>query len=367
MSERLKHLHIRVCLILLLVFNSIVGCHHEEVHHAEIPSFSAVRPKFADAIVTQAYVGQVRAIQHIEIRALERGYLESIHIDEGEAVKQGDLLFQILPRLYKAELQRAQAETALAEIEFRNTKQLADTKVVSKSELSMAAARLEKVKSALAIAEAELEFTKFRAPFDGIVGRFFARQGSLLEEGELLTTISDNHQMWVYFNLSESEYLAYKSNMTSRKPMEVRLRMANGQLFNRDGVVTAIEADFNNETGNIAFRATFDNPDGLLRHGQTGNILVPTLLKDAVQIPQSATFEILDRRYVFVVMPDNKLRMKEIKVIAELPDIFVIDKGLNKNSKILLEGLRKVKDGQEVAPRLLSNDEVYAKLKVHSE
>lgn len=366
MFEPLNSLRISVTSFLLILL-TLMGCHPEEIHNVEIPSFSVAKPKFADAIITQEYVGQIRAIQHIEIRALERGYLESIHIDEGQAVKQGELLFQILPRLYKAELQKAEAETSLAEIEFKNTKQLADSKVVSNSELSMAAARLEKVKSALAIAQAELEFTKFRAPFDGIVGRFFARQGSLLEEGELLTTISDNHQMWVYFNLSESEYLAYKNNVNSRHSVEVKLRMANGQLFNREGKVTAIEADFNNETGNIAFRATFDNPEGLLRHGQTGNILVPTLLKDALQIPQSATFEILDRRYVFVVMPDNKVRMKEIKVIAELPDLFVIDKGLTKNSKILLEGLRKVKDGQEIEPRVLKSSEVYTNLKVHAE
>ena len=125
-------------------------------------------------------------------------------------------------------------------------------------------------------------FTQINAPFDGIVGRFHVRLGSLIEEGELLTTLSDNSKMWVYFNVPESEYLDHAVNSKSDYPTQVKLRMANNQEFDHTGIVETIEADFNNETGNIAFRATFKNPKAILRHGETGSILIPIALKNAV-------------------------------------------------------------------------------------
>jgi membrane fusion protein (multidrug efflux system) len=169
-----------------------------------------------------------------------------------------------------------------------------------------------------------------------------------VEEGELLTTLSDNSKMWVYFNVPETEYLDYVTRVKPEKQQEVVLQMANNQLFEHKGVVETIEADFNNETGNIAFRAVFTNPKGILRHGETGNILMPTPLINALLIPQKATFEILDKRYVFVVDKDNTIQTREITIGIELPHLYVITEGLQENEKILVEGLRKVKNSQKI-------------------
>ncbi len=125
--------------------------------------------------------------------------------------------------------------------------------------------------------------------------------------------------------------------------------MANNQIFEYPGVVKTIEADFNNETGNIAFRATFPNPKGLLRHGETGNILATTPLKNALIIPQKATFEILEKKYVFVVDKNNVIQQKEITIAAEMPDLYIIKEGVTENDKIMLEGIRKVKDKDKIA------------------
>ena len=124
--------------------------------------------------------------------------------------------------------------------------------------------------------------------------------------------------------------------------------MANNQLFEQKGVVETIQAEFNNETGNIAFRSVFANPEGILRHGETGNILMPIALKGALLIPQEATFEILDKKYVFVVDKDNVVKSREIKTGAEIPHLYVITEGLGENDKILVEGLRKVKNNQKI-------------------
>lgn len=347
----------------LLAAQLQAGC--ESKHRREEGAvFEATSPLRTDMEATREYVCQIRAIQHIELRALESGYLEGIFVDEGQAVKRGQQMFQILPTLYTAELQKAKAEAAVAQIEYQNTKKLADGNVVSPSELALSKAKLDKANAEQEIAKVHLDFTGIKAPFDGIMNRLLVRRGSLLEEGELLTTLSDNSKMWVYFNVNEAEYLDYKSRADSGAASMVKLVMANGKLFANPGKVETIEADFNNETGTIAFRATFANPDGLLRHGETGKVLMTSPLKDALVLPQKATFEILDRKYVFVVDKEGVVRARQIAVAQELPQVYVVGSGLTEKDRVLLEGLRKVKDGDKVSTKYLDPKEVVSHLEV---
>jgi membrane fusion protein (multidrug efflux system) len=305
-------------------------------------------PLKMDTTITKEYVCQIRSINNIEVKAQEKGYLQHIYVDEGQYVKAGQLLFKIMPVIYQAELEKADAEAQAAQIEVQNTQALADKKVVSQNELALANAKLKKANAELALAKAHLAFTDIRAPFDGIVDRLHLKQGSLVEEGELLTSLSDNSHMWVYFNVSEPEYLNYQSSAKKEKK-QVNLLMANKELFKHPGVVETIESEFNNETGNIAFRANFPNQEGLLRHGETGTILMKQDLKNAIIIPQKATLEIMDRKYVYVVNKDNVVKLTSIDIAAEMPDLYVIKEGVTDGDKILLEGIRKVKDGDKIA------------------
>jgi membrane fusion protein (multidrug efflux system) len=321
---------------------------HQEEKHADETKFITTNPVLTDTMFYHKYVCQIRSIQHIELRALEKGYLQDIYVDEGQAVKKGQLLFQILPIVYQAEAQKAMAEMNFAEIEFQNTKALADSNIVSKNELALAKAKLRKAKADLELASAHLGFTEIRAPFDGIVGRFNnVRKGSLLDEGELLTTLSDNSKIWVYFNVPESEYINYTKHHSSQ-PLTVKLQMANNEIFKLDGLVETIEADFNNETGNIAFRATFANPDRVLRHGETGNILMPVKVSQALLIPQKATFEILDKKFVYVIDKDNRVGARVVNVQHEMPHIYDVSGALKPTDNILVEGIRKVKNGDQI-------------------
>lgn len=351
--------------LLVLLFSSCETEHKE--HHAETPRLEVTTPLIKDTTVTKSYVCQIHASKHIELRALERGYLQSIYVDEGQAVSKGQRMFQILPNIYEAELQKMKAETEVVRIEYQNTKMLADKNVVSVNELALAKAKLDKAQAEVALAETHLNFTNIRAPYNGIMDHLHAREGSLLEEGELLTTLSDNSKMWVYFNVPESEYLDYAASDPSQRQTKVHLQLANGRTFNYEGKVETIEGEFDNETGNIEFRATFPNPDKLLRHGETGNILLPLPYEQAMIIPQKATFEILDKKYVYVVNEKNELEQKQIVVAGELPHIFIVKEGLNVTDKILLEGLRKVRNGQEIEVEFQAPEVAFAKLDLHAE
>jgi membrane fusion protein (multidrug efflux system) len=343
------------------------SCQTEKKEKEKEEKFSVTNPVVMDTAITKEYVAQVKSIQHIELRAQERGYLEKIYVDEGQKVKAGQLLFKIMPKLYQADLQKARAEADFAEIEYKNTKSLSDKNVVAPNELAMAKAKLSKANAELSLTQVHLQFTEIRAPFDGIIDRFHVRQGSLIDEGDLLTELSDNSKMWVYYNVQEAEYLNYKSTLKGDTNINVNLLMANNELFKYPGIVSTIEADFDNETGNISFRATFPNPDGLLRHGETGNIEMKVPFKHAMIIPQKTTFEVLDKKYVYVVDKNNKIQSREIKIAAELPHLFIISEGLSTGDKILLEGLRLVKENQKIDYKLEKPEYVISHLELYAE
>lgn len=350
-------------LLVLVSFASCDSKKHKETHE----KFFVTSPIIKDTLTTKEYVSQIRAIQHIELRALESGYLQKIYVDEGQLVKEGQLMFQLLPTRYKAEFEKAKAEANYVEIEYENAKILADSSVISPVQLALVNAKLQKAKAELSLAQVNLDFAEIRAPFTGLMDRFQVRQGSLLDDGDILTTLSDITSLWVYFNVPEAEYLELQKEMIHDGKLKVKLRLANHEIFEHEGVVEAIEADFDNSTGNIAFRATFPNPDKLLRHGETGNIIVKVPIKEAMLIPQKATYEVLDKKYVFVVDKNNILRSREIETGTEIKDLYAVTAGLELTDKILLEGLRKLKEGDKINYEFKKPELVIADLNVHAE
>tara|TARA_R110002073_G_scaffold115759_5_gene253871 strand:+ start:6032 stop:7261 length:1230 start_codon:yes stop_codon:yes gene_type:complete len=338
---------------------------HQTEHHGE-HKIVVTSPVAKDVVSTQQYVCQIHSWRHIEVRALEGGYLETIAIQEGQRVKQGELLFKILPTLYEARLESDMAEAQLAQIELQNTERLFEQNIVAQPEVALAKAKLAKAQAKVNLAQAELNFATIRAPFDGIVDKQHEQQGSLIEEGDVLTTLSDNSTMWAYFNVPEARYLQYEAT-PDKDNVKVELVLADGNKFPHAGTIGAIEADFNNETGNIAFRGDFPNPQHLLRHGQTGTVLLSRVVANAIVIPQRATFEILAKRYTFVVGDDGIAHQREIVVQSEQDDIYLIKDGLDVNEKIVLEGIRQVRDGEHVQYEFQAAEDVLDNLKYHAE
>jgi membrane fusion protein (multidrug efflux system) len=352
-------------LLALLYHSGCTSRQNEEKEEASI--YTVTSPILIDTAITKEYVSQIQSVRNVELRAQEKGFLQQIFVDEGQAVKAGQLLFKIMPKFYEAELSRAEAETKSSEIELRNTKLLSDKNIVSQNELSMAEARLDKARAEKALAKLHLSFTEIRAPFDGIIDRIPKKVGSLIDEGELLTSLSDNTQMFAYFNVSEPEYLDYSTNLQGRGDPKVRLLLANNQLFSAEGNVETIESEFNRETGNIAFRARFANANKILRNGQTGKIKMSIPLRHALVIPQKATYEIQDKLYVFVVDRNNVLRSRNILIGGAFPDLYIVSNGLSARDKILLEGVQKVKDDDKIKYEYEAPAEVISHLKLKSE
>lgn len=337
---------------------SLSACHphdehgHHEAHHKLV----VTSPVAKDVIFTQLYVCQIHSRRNIEVCALQEGYLEEITLKEGQAVKKGEVLFRILPTLYKARLDAEVAEANQAQIEYEQSQQLAAKMVVSNIDVALAKAKFDKANAKASLARAEVEFTVIRAQFDGIIDRLYKQQGSLVEKKDVLTTLSDNEVMWVYFNVPEARYLEYQvhqdnnqqSSQINLVDSQIDLVLADGSRFDQSaGNTVTVEGKFNNETGNIAFRADFPNPNRVLRHGQTGTVRIHRTLHNALVIPQRATFEILDKRYVFVVDKDGTIQQRPIVVQHELEDVFVIRKDLDPSDRIVLEGVRQVHHGEK--------------------
>lgn len=343
----------------------VVGaCGSEKQAAGPAPEEFVVATPTIGAVVEREYVGQVRAVRHVELRARARGVIEGTHVDEGQSVQAGQLLFSLSTRALRQDLERARAAVAsavaelrAAQIEFDNTRMLYDRQVVSNAEFELAAAQVAALEARLREARAEeghaelnLSFGEVRAPFAGVVNRLPRRVGSLVSEDELLTTLSDTSEMHVYFQVGEQEYLAL-----SRRPQEqsagVTLKLADGSVHPGTGRLDAVESEFDRATGTIAFRARFPNPDGLLKHGASGKIVLRESLDDAVVVPQQSTFEVQEHLFVFRVDEEDVVRATRLVPRARLADTFVIESGLTAGDRFVVEGAQRLRDGQRILTR----------------
>jgi membrane fusion protein (multidrug efflux system) len=334
-------------LLLVLTVLSLSACSSKKETKESIGKFTITSPLVTDTSFTKEYVSEIQSLQNVEIRGKVKGFIEKIYVDEGQRVKAGQLLFTIRPKEYEAELLKARAEVKKAEVELQNTKSLADKNIVSKSELAMATAKLEGVKADEALAELYVSYTKITAPYDGVIDRLKLKSGSLMDEGTLLTTISNNKEVYAYFNVSELEYLDYKTNPAA-KNNNVKLILANNQPHKYVGKIETVEGEFDKNTGSIPFRAKFPNPDYLLKHGETGRVQLNIAIKNAIIIPQKSTFELQDKIYVYVVDKNNVVKSRLIHVGQKLSNIYVVESGLSADDKIVYEGIQSVKENEAI-------------------
>jgi membrane fusion protein (multidrug efflux system) len=322
------------------------------------------------------YVADIHAVKNVEIYARVKGYLEQVYVDEGKDVKKGQVLFRINSEEYlsnlakaKANLQSAVADAKGAELELRRVKLLVEKNVISKTEVDVAEAKLaaanakiEEAKSERSTAGLHLAQTQIKAPFDGVVDRLPYKTGSLINEGTLLTTLSDTRNIFAYFNVSENEYLEYTKarGAASNQNAVVELELADGSYFRHKGTIETMEGAFDEGTGSIAFRARFSNPEKLLKHGSTGTIRLTNTVENAILIPQKAAFEIQDKSFVYVLQNGNKIRTRSFIPQSRLGDYYVVKSGLKAGETIVYEGLQGLKEGATINPKTIATDSANA-------
>jgi RND family efflux transporter MFP subunit len=333
----------------------------KKVEAPKADTHQVVKPIVKDAPYSSEYVAEIQSVKYVEVRSKVKGFIEKIYVDEGQPAKEGQLLFVLNSQEFEKELQKADAaykntlaDVKVSEVELTNVKVLVEKNIISKSELDVIKAKTEALKAdvveALAHKEQaalQLSFTQIRAPYHGIINRIPNKVGSLIAEGDMLTSISNNQEVFAYFNLSEMDYLNYIADKET-KTKTVSLKLANHALYDQEGKIEMIENEFDHATGNIAFRARFPNPQGILKHGANGKVVVNKVLKNALLVPQKSTFEIQDKLYVFVVKPDGVLVQRNIIPKMRFPDFYAVGAELSKDDKILFEGVENVKDGAKI-------------------
>ena len=330
-----------------------------------------------DTLLQTAYVADIQAVKNVEIRARVKGFLETIFVDEGRLVKKGDPLFKINDEEYKVALSKSKAALSNAiaaakasEVEVQRVRVLVDKQVVASSEMEVAQAKLaadnaniEEARAAVRSAENHVSYTLIRAPFDGLIDRIPLKAGSLIDEGVLLTSLSDISAMYAYFSIPENEYLQYERTRQSspdQRSTEVRLTLADGSSYTYPGKIETVEGEIEQNTGSIDFRARFPNPQKLLRHGATGKLFLTNKISKVFLIPMRSVFDIQDKSYVYVLEKDNRLKMRNFTPLTRISGAYLVRDGIQSGERILYEGAQNVREGMTIHPQPVSTDIVQA-------
>jgi membrane fusion protein, multidrug efflux system len=361
----------------------LAGCNQAQGTQAPPPpqTLPVLPVNISNATTYLEYPATIEGKTNVEIRPQVSGYLEKIYVEEGAYVKQGEPLFKINDRPYDEQLHNTQANILAAKaneekaaIEVHRLQPLVAARVISEVQLKSAQAVYEAAQAAVKQAEAEgnnaginLGYTLLKAPVNGFIGRIPYKMGSLVGKGEALplTMLSDIREVYVYFSMSESDFLQWTSQANGRTVNDklhtlppVELQLADKSTYSGKGRVELIEGQFDKTMGTIQFRAVFPNADGLLRTGATGMIRIPQVTTGLLPVPQTATYELQDKVYVFVVGENNKVISKPLHIVAKTTDYYLVDKGLNPGEKIVFAGMDRLQDGIVINPQVLSADSV---------
>ena len=334
---------------------------------------SVIRLSLADHQSSTSYVANLEGIQDIEIRPQVGGYLKHIAFAEGQKVEKGDLLFRIEAAPFEAQLQNANANYSKeearfekAKIELQRIKKLQEANIISETRLDNAKADYNAALASLKEAgfkkdEARIlrDFTSIYAPFDGYTGKIQHKVGSLVDNdiNVPLVSMSKVDTIYTYFSMSEKDFAQFKDNYPGSSIEEkinnippVDLRLVEGKLYENKGKVNMVNGFFDRSTGSIILRASFPNPNGLLRSGNTGTVILYRESENSVSIPKSATFEVQDKILVYKITPDHYLRQTPVKVKELDSKNYVLLEGLEPDDVIVEKGLERLKDSLQIIP-----------------
>lgn len=369
--------------ILIAVAVYISGCNQAQSAQAAPPpqSLPVLPINTAPSTTYLTYSATVEGKTNVEIRPQVSGYLDKIYVEEGAYVAAGQPLFKINDRPYDAQVHNSQANIEAAKanmekaaIEVRRLQPLVENKVISDVQLKAAQAAYDAAKAQVNQAEAEsnnaginLGYTLLKAPVSGYIGRIPFKVGALVGKGEAqpLTVLSDVKEVYAYFAMSESDFLNF-TNQSAGKTVNdkikalppVELELADKSIYPAKGRIEVVEGQFDKTMGTISFRATFPNGAGLLRTGSTGKVRIPQANSALIPVPQTATFDLQDKVFVFIVGDSNKVVSRPLHIVGKTTNYYLVDKGIQSGEKIVFAGMDRLQDGAVITPQPLSADSV---------
>jgi membrane fusion protein (multidrug efflux system) len=374
--------------VLLALFSCGNKKNQNDAQGAEaIASYKVLALQPRSATLNTDYPASIQGLQNIEIRPKVDGFVEQIFVDEGSIVKKGQMLFKIKAPQYEQDVRTAQAgiktaeaDVSMAALQVSKVKPLVEKDIISHYELEADQYTLQSKQAALAQAKAALEnarvnlgYTTIVSPVNGVIGSLPYKLGSLVTSTttDPLTTVYNTATVYAYFAMNEKQLLDFSRDSTNTSIRaklnnipQVTLLLSDGSVYDHKGKVETINGLINTNTGSANFRAAFVNPKGLLRSGSSATVQVPTTVKNALLVPQSVTYALQDKRFVYVVGKDNKITNVAITVMDNAPGLFyIVTDGLHSGDKIIMETVSNIKDGTVIKPVEARAESIYKSLK----
>ena len=318
----------------------------------------------SSASMQTTYPATIKGVQDVQISPKVQGFITQINVKEGQTVGAGQVLFvldnvtyQSQVRQSQASVNTAQAACNTAKLSYENAQKLFENKVIGDFELQSATNSYESAKAALALAQAGLasakemlSFCYVKSPAAGVVGTLPYKKGALVNTASVLTTVSNNSSMEIYFSLTEKDALSMTQASLGEMP-SVKLQLADGTIYGHEGKVTKMSGVIDAATGSVQVIALFPNPDRVLKSGGSGAIIIPKDNNSAIIIPQSCVSEVQNKKFVYILDKDNKVKYTEIKVDPQNDgNNYIVTEGLNVGDKYVTNGITKLTDGMEIVP-----------------
>ena len=318
----------------------------------------------SQANMQTTYPASIKGVQDVEIRPKAQGFLTQINVKEGQTVSAGQVLFVIDNETYQAQVRQAQAavnaaqqQCNTAKLTYNNAQQLHAKKVIGDYELQTsqntfesAQAQLAQAQASLANAKEMLSYCYVKSPASGVVGTLPFKKGALVSGSNVLTTVSNISSMEVYFSVTEKEAMVISQQGLASLP-PVKLQLADGSIYGSEGTISKMSGVIDAATGSVQLIAAFPNPEKLLKSGATGNIIIPRQSSNVIIVPQACVAEVQNKKFVYVVGKDNKVKYTEIQVDPhDDGNNYVVTGGLKAGDKYVTNGITKLNDGMEIVP-----------------
>ncbi|PQJ76823.1 efflux RND transporter periplasmic adaptor subunit [Polaribacter glomeratus] len=360
-----------ITLLALCSFLVILSCANKQENNAgakETPPATFPVTQLQAKTITgyQEYPTNLEGIINSEVRAKTSGYIQKVFVDEGQKVKKGQVLFQLETQSLSQDAGAAKARVNVAQVEVNKLIPLVEKNIISAVQLETAKANLAQAKANYSSVSASIGYATIKSPIDGNIGAINFREGALVSTNDAisLTSVSNITQVYAFFSLTETQYLDFLQNSEGTNVSEklanfpaVNLILANGTMFTEKGKIQTSTGQINKNTGTVSLRAVFNNPTQLLTNGNSGTIQIPIIYKDAIVIPQAATYEQQGNIMLYKLGKNNTVLNTIVKVKTAINHLYVITSGLDLNDKIIVSGVGKLKDGMTISPQETSFEE----------